>query len=148
MGIDDYASSCDSLENLMDLNQDSIASSDNSLEASKVLVIPGYKPDEQEENIISDEFYDDLLSVNSTAAGSRRNTQKPSSRINTARSNRGKSARRDEEVFELDSKFLTKHGMANMIFQNDLCNDINAECLSVLVKNAEKIFSWNTNNQK
>jgi hypothetical protein len=41
---------------------------------------------------------------------------------------------------EFESKFLSKHQMINMLLRCEGCNEIDAECLSILVHNVEKIF--------
>lgn len=135
--------SVDSMINLLPQSTGSLNSDGSSAKASKDALVPGYKA-KSAEDILDDKFYEDLLSFGS-AAGSRRQTEDKTHAIFQSNKRGTLSAKVQElPVFELNSAFLSKHRMAKMLFESDLCNDLNAECLTLLVKHAEKIFAWNT----
>jgi hypothetical protein len=154
-----------SMDSLLDLSASATPDNPDMLEDSHISSpiasrgIPGFKDDDpkDESSMISESFYENFLGLGRRTTEvfqdgplridtQSRGTKSQQSR--RAASARPKTAASLPIVFELDSKFLSKHRMVETLFMADFCNDINAECLTILIQNAETIFSWNTNNQE
>jgi len=108
-------------------------------------VIPGYrKPREEEadqDNRIDDDFYKKLIISNTSL------TQRKSVIYESGKHKNLSGSAKKEFVYELDSKFLSKLEMSRQLFQSLLCNAISDECISMLVRNCDKIFIYNTHSK-
>ena len=133
---DDSEGSYNSMENLLEL---SLMESYSELsENPPERVIPGYKKPEiiEDTERIDSEYYKKLI-ISNTSLAQRKSIYQSGTRQSSP-------PQAEEIVYVLDSKFLSKYQMAKQLFQSRLCNDINDECISILVQNCEEIFLFNT----